>query len=333
MPHLPPEILGHIFRCLKSTSRDPDTDLLAASLVSSLWFMEAWPLIDPALFQVSSLTLKNGPGRLYLIHLIRLSSLLVESLQSGLIHCDHLKSIRIGLVYFGNNLRASAAAIHQVVRLQPPNLRRIEILYSYIRSAAMIELLDIIFPTCDVTKITQLSISGDKTRGNEVTIHLLERLGPTLRDVSLYGFQLDATLLEALRRCHGLECLFAKGGWLPGPDTPPAPSGAVAFLAAALQNLTSLSFSMENCDREARVSDGQLREIVTRLPGLTHLAVDVDFTVNDECLRFVMRHAKEMEVFALVGCIMSREEGVWTENDVGWRGRKVGMSSSFTRLL
>ncbi|RUS31051.1 hypothetical protein BC938DRAFT_478558 [Jimgerdemannia flammicorona] len=280
MPYLPPEILSQIFRLLKETAQNPDLDLLAASLVCTHWCAEAWPLVPPDLFPDRSLLLKDSSGK----DAIRRTSLLALCLRYELIQCDHLESIEIhhelDYIRDRDNLRAMAAAIHQVVRVQSPGLRRIKIHpqnYNpcYLRPAEMIELLDVIFPPGEVAMLTELTID----RGSEITAHLIERVGPTLRDIFLRGFQFDALLLEALGRCRNLECLSASDGWLPGPGARPAPPGAVAILAAALPNLTTLRISINNWEGGPRVSNEQLREIVTRLPDLKHLAVGVDLTL------------------------------------------------------
>ncbi|RUS31050.1 hypothetical protein BC938DRAFT_478557 [Jimgerdemannia flammicorona] len=344
MPHFPPEILSKIFSHIKATSQDPDLDLLAAAFVCTLWFAEAWPLVRQDPFQDRSLVLCYRSDK----QLLR-TSLLALSLQYGLVQCDHLESIEIhqelNYVRDRDVLHAMAAAIYQVVRHKPPGLRRVKIhpinyyqsyLNYYASPAEIIELLDVIFPPGEEATITELTIDSS----NDVAVHLLERLGPTLRDVSIHGFQFDAPLLEALGRCSDLECLSASGGSIPRPGPRRAPPGAVATLAAALPNLTSLKVSVSNWDGSQRVSNDQLREIVTWLPDLKHLQVGVDFTVNTECLRFVMRHAKRMEEFKLVGCRNNLGDGVWTKDDVGWRGLRriqlsgtLSISRSLLRLL
>ncbi|RUS20946.1 hypothetical protein BC938DRAFT_475484 [Jimgerdemannia flammicorona] len=341
MPRLPPEILGHIFRLLKE-AQGSKLDFLAASLVCTLWHMEAQPLFDPVSFQVNDLLLKNYIGHSRLIRRVRLYSLLAESLRYGLNYCDHLKSIAIDVTRVNDGLRACAAAIHQIMRLHPPSLQLINITYHWIPyvPAAVIELLDIIFPPGEVVSTTSLTICSNKKMGHGVTIQLLERLGPTLCNFSLSGSQFDATLLEALGRCRGLQQLSVCMGLHPGSGVRRAPPDSVAILAAALPNLTTLLFSARNFGKKVCVSNDQLREIVTRLPGLKRLMADADRTVNDECLRFVVRHAKKMEDLELIGCESLRGEGVWTENDVGCRGLRrlrlsgaFGISSSFIRLL
>ncbi|RUP49247.1 hypothetical protein BC936DRAFT_142968 [Jimgerdemannia flammicorona] len=337
MSRMLPEILREIFRYLQSS----ELDLIAASLACKSWYFEARPLVNDGALRFLNLRSHRVACRHLdadVEYLQRLSSLLTESrrLRLGYCdlgyrrYCDLVEEIRILPSIMNEKVQSGADAIHRVVKLRPANLHRICIGFRNQDTApyrdCVMRLLDHIRALGQtITSVALGSVSlpvksGQQT--HEICLGVLDRFKDDIHEVSLNGVQLDYPIQHALAQCHSVERLALRDGLPPSSDPPaPATENLVTRFADAFPHLTRLIFYMR-VGRGDRVTGAQLRDLMTRCPKLRELRLEVDETVDDECVRFLAQTARNLVELHLSKCTGVRGEDEWSEGDIRWRELK-----------